>query len=338
MAFKTGLQALQESINAADQRAKLAREGGSSSQGYNYFSWKAGEKKILRFLTDDVLTENFYDFILDKTGSVKTFLVDPADPERLKKYMSPTPGIGWRKNWGTSQLEEPSTRELGVGIAVLRDEVRGADGKLHLQDALTDKVIDNVTFPARFFGVVQQSPSNFWHTLATSCLSRYGTICDRDYEITREGEGFNTKYSIIPLEQDPDLATIEAVQAFYFYGQPYSAEDPQRFLKCPVTIQQWADYFSGEERFQHWLVPDDDTPAWLRASAPVQYPSTAAAPQPPVPAAAAPTPAGGGFTPSGMDEFAKASTHNDEAQALQASGTSFSTLKDTLLKGAKPAQ
>ncbi len=320
MAFKTGMQHLQDTINAADQRAKQARDNTGSSSNYSYLSWKPGDKKIVRFLTDEVLTENFYDFILDKTGSVKTFLIDPSDPDRLNRYKSPTPGIGWRKNWGTQQLEDPVVRELGVGLAVLRHEVRGDDGKMHLEDVITDKVVDNVTYPARTFGLIQQAPSNFWHTLATSCLSRYGTICDRDYEISREGEGFNTKYSIIPLDPDPDLTTVEAVQSFYFYGQPWDADDPQRFLKCPTTIEAWAEYFSGEERYKHWLTADDETPAWLRPGTQAPLASTRSS-----------TPA-----PSGLDEFRRDTTQNpapDEAQtqAPQVSGTSFSSLKDALL-------
>ena len=210
MTYRTGLKALQDSIKAADERAKAAQAGFGSALGY--FTWQPGDRKILRFLDDEVIIDKFWSFVISNTGSPITFLVDPEDPDRLKRYMSPTPGIGWKKEFKSGALVEPTPAELGVGIAVLRDEVRGADGKLHLQDVLTDKTIDGVTFPCRQFGVVQQNPKTFWNTLATSCLSRYGTICDRDYEITREGEGFQTKYSVIPLEQDPDLTTIEAVQ------------------------------------------------------------------------------------------------------------------------------
>ena len=289
MAYRSGLQALQDSIKAADERAKAAQSGGFGSQ-LGYFTWQPGDRKILRFLDDDVIIDNFWNFVISNTGNPITFLVDPEDPDRLKRYMSPTPGIGWKKEFKTGALVEPTTAELGVGIAVLRDEVRGPDGKLHLQDVLTDKTDkenDKVTYPCRQFGVVQQNPKTFWHTLATSCLSRYGTICDRDYEITREGEGFNTKYSVIPLEQDPDLATIEAVQSFYFYGQPIDPEDPQRFLKCPQTLKEWAAYYGGEERYKFWLTPNDNTPAWLRSSwvgAPTPAPQTAPAfPTPPPP-------------------------------------------------------
>lgn len=309
--FTTGLQALQDAIGDAEKRAAAAKSGGTGSS-LGYISWKNGDKKIVRFLTDDILVENFYDFIVDKTGSTKTFLVDPSDPDRLKKYMSPTPGLGWRKNFGTGALEEPTTRKLGVGVAVVRDEVR-VDGKMVLEDALSDKVVDETTYPARQFGIIQQSVTNFWHTLATSCFKRYGTICDRDYEITREGEGFKTKYSIIPLEPVEELSSIQAVQEFYFYGQPWDSADPQRFLKCPQTLQEWAQYFSGEERYKFWLTPDDETPAWLRAGATL--------------ASSAST--------EGLGEFHRDTTHNDEAQASAPAGTSFGSIRDTLLNSNK---
>ena len=313
MAFTTGFAAVNQALEESKRRSEAASSGGSF-QKFTYISWKPGDKKILRFLTDDIITEDFAEFILTNTGQTMNFLVDPSDPGRLDRYRSPSPGIGWKRDFKSGQLEEPVLRKLSVGIAVLREEVPGPDGKLVLQDVIVDREIKdkdgNVigTYPSRVFGIVQQSVKNFWHTLAVSCFKRYGTICDRDYEITREGTGFDTAYSIIPLPEDPDLTDPKVVHQFYGYNAPYSPDDPDRFLKCTQgqTLEDWAEYFSGEDRYKFWLTPKDGQPA---------------------------------HTPSGRDEFVAATTHNpDEAQAQQATGTSFSSLKDTLLKNAKPAQ
>ena len=96
MAYRSGLKALQDSIKAADERAKAAQSGGFGS-ALGYFAWQPGDRKILRFLDDDVIIDNFWNFVISNTGSPITFLVDPEDPDRLKRYMSPTPGIGWKK-------------------------------------------------------------------------------------------------------------------------------------------------------------------------------------------------------------------------------------------------
>lgn len=307
MAFSKGF----DYVNQALEEGKRRAEGGNYTR-FNYFNWKPGDKKILRFLDDDIITENFAEFIMTNTGQTMNFMVNPEDPGRLDRYRSPVPGIGWRQDFKTKVLEEPKLRKLTVGIAVLREEVPGPDGKLVLQDYLYDREIKdkdgNVTgtAPSRFFGIVQQSVPNFWHTLAVSCFKRYGTICDRDYEITRSGTGFDTKYDIIPLPEDPDLSNPEVVKQFYFYGAPYENDDPERFLKCTSTLQDYAEYFSGEERYKFWLAPKDGTTT----------------------------------TPSGMDEYHPATTSNpvgeDEAQAAAPSGTNFSSLKDTLLRNAKP--
>lgn len=298
--FSSGLQALQSAISDAEKRAEAAKSG-SFGGSLGYFTWKNGESRILRFLTDDVITADFYDFIVDRTGKTKGFMVNPGDPDRLKRYMSATPGIGWKKEFKSGALVEPTTRKLTVGVAVEREEVQ-RDGKMVLEDKRTED-------GGRYFGIVQQSPTNFWQTLASSVFKRYGTICDRDFEIERQGDGFNTKYSIIPMDPDPDLASVEAVHQFYFYGQPWNKDDPQANLKCPQTLKEWAEYFSGEERYKFWLTPDDETPAWLRGGASLASSS------------------------SGLDEFKAETTHNpaDEAQASAPAATSFGSLKDELL-------
>lgn len=327
MAFNTGIVNLQKEIEKADQRAKAATSGASGSS-LGYFNWKPGDKKILRFLTDAVITEDFYDFIVDKEGGTKTFLVDPTDPARIKRYMAPTPGIGWQKEWGTGNLREPQPRQLGVGVAVLRTERPDDSGKLILEDYVYDKDIEGTNYHCRFFGIVQQSVSNFWHTLATTCFSRYGSITTVDYLIERQGEGRKTKYSIIPLPEVAELSTPESVKQFYFYGAEWNKEDPNRYLKCPQTLDKWAEYFSSEERHNFWLTPDD-------GSAPAGGTATSAT---------AATSSLSSMQSTGLDEFSPATTTNpvasppaDEAQASQPSGTSFASLQETLLGDMKVA-
>ena len=308
MTFSSGMDKLQEAIDKGKRSTSSGKGGNFAGKSLNYFNWKPGDKKILRFLSDDLLVEDFYDFILDKTGQTKNFMVPPGQRDPLARYRSATPGIGWRRDFKSGQLEIPlpvgergptAPRKLGVNIAVLRDEVH-REGRTVVEDYLYDKELDGVTLPSRYFGLVQQSPKNFWSPLV-SCFSRYGTLCDRDYEITRVGSGFDTQYTVIPLPEVTELKDPEVVRTFYGYGETWNPEDPQRLLKCPMTLPEWAEYFSGEERYAHWLTPDGQD---------------------------------GGHQPY-------APPPGDEAQAQVSkpvSGTAFATLQDELLSAAKKSR
>lgn len=293
MAFKSGIAAMRQAI----ERSNAPSGGAFGGANLSYISWKGGEKKIIRFLTDDFMAAQMYDFILDNTGKTKNFLVDDDDPGRLRRYMSPTPGVGWKKSFKTGGLEEPKPSEKGIIVAVLREEVCDANGRSVVRDVITDREVDGVTLKSRTFGVIIQSLSNFWTTLASSCYDRFGTLTDRDYEIARDGEGLKTVYPVIPLPPVPELDSPEKVRAEYGYGAPWGKDDPERFLKCPMTVEEWASYYSGEDRHRYWLGSRED--------------ATPAAPQ-----------------QSYGDPWA--STTHDEPQSTT-TGTAFSSLSQTLL-------
>ena len=59
--MKQGFGAVKESI----ERAK----GSFDNTGFlNYFGWKDGDKKVIRFITDEVITANWYDFVVTRDG------------------------------------------------------------------------------------------------------------------------------------------------------------------------------------------------------------------------------------------------------------------------------
>ncbi len=343
------MQAMADAIEEGKRKAAAAQSGGyAGPPSLNYINWKPGDKKLLRFLSDEPIIANFAQFIVDKDGKTKNFMIPPNDPNIMDRYRTvpgnPAYPLGNQRNFKTQQVEDIKLRKMGVGIAVLRDEVM-IDGKRTIQDYIYEQTVkdkDQVeqTFQSRYFGIVQQSVSNFWHTLAVSCFKRFGTICDRDYLIERTGDGLDTKYSIIPMSSmepnDPDLATLQQVQQFYFYGYKWDMEDPMRFLKCPQTLEEWATYFSGKERFDHWLTPEGSgqTPQ-------VSYSPPAATPQ----SNPLSTPTGGSWSGDGSDpmsEFHGSTTHNPpevaNAPVHKPTSTSFSSFKDDILAEAKKAQ
>lgn len=307
--FKTGFGAMREVFEANKSGAS---GGGNSPGGYlnNYLSWKAGDSKIVRFMDDDPITADFYEWVLSNDGKTKNFLIDPAKGDLVAKYASPTPGIGWRRDFISGNLEERKVSRKGIGVAVLRDEVpaKGKTGT-EIVDHLYDLELSSGKYPARYFGVIIQGLNNFWDQLE-GFAARYGSITDRDYLIERRGAGLDTRYQIIPMDPIEELRDSEAVKKHYGYGKPWPRrpqdgapademrEWEERFLYCPQTLQQWAEDFSSEDRVKHWLSPLDGSPA----------------------PAAAPPKASPWGSPS------------DEAQVSPSEDTDFASLKKRLLE------
>src|SRR5579875_1026538 len=155
--FLSGMDHMQQAIEAGKRRA-TSGDGPAGGLGstLNYFSWKSGDKKVIRFLADDMITGDFYDFILNKDGKTSNFMVDRDDPDRLKRYMSATPGIGWKQPYKSTKLEEPKTVKRGVCVAVLRQEIPDPErpGKTKVVDYLFDRDVDGEMLPSRWFGIV----------------------------------------------------------------------------------------------------------------------------------------------------------------------------------------
>lgn len=265
----TGLQSLQQTIENAKGR------GGDFTGGsLTYFSWKDKDRKVVRFLTDDVITAEFHEFIITNDGKTKSFLVDPAKGDFVAKYQSPVPGIGWRMDYKTKAPAELKPTTKTVGLAVLRDRVPRAGGGFDVVDVMGDVEFKGEKFPARTFGLITQSHGNFWKSLI-GYFGLYGTLMDRDYLIERKGGGVDTEYVIVPLDPVEELKDPAVLHEFYGYGRPWNGEDPERFLFCPQTLAEWADYYSGEERAQHWLVdtntaainsPDSTAPSFVNTA------------------------------------------------------------------------
>jgi len=317
--FQTGLQALQQAIDDGKRNA-----AGFTGGSLNYFSWKDGDKKILRFLSDveDVITGDIHEFIVCNDGKTRGFLINPEHGDLVAKYASPTPGVGWKQNFKTKALEERKPRKISVGLAVLRNEVPHPSGKgVTYEDALDDVEVNGERFRGRWFGVIQQSHGNFWSMVAGYANRNGGTLLDRDYEIIRKGTGFDTEYQIYACDPIDELRDPAVVKQFYGYGRPWNDEDPDRFLFCPQTLAQWAEYFSGEERIKHWLLPTNGDSN-----------GTAVAPA--------------SVASSGLGEFHKDTTHNaDEAQATPppvaaaaSANTDFASLREKLMPHASASK
>lgn len=243
--MKTGLGSVKEAV----ERAKNSTFTG----GYlNYITWKDGESKLLRFLTDDVITVDWYDYVVTKDGKAAgsfpvSTQVGAGEEDFVLKYGGLTKGEG-------GALVTPTARERTVAIAVVREEVRAEGSSLLVPRDVVEQVeVDGKKYDSLKFGIISQSYRNFWATLV-GYVSRYGVITDRDYEIKRIGSDNTTQYTIIPIEPVEGLRSAEEVMKRYGYGEKRPEDDPNRFRYCPMTLPEWIKSMGSETYIKSRLV------------------------------------------------------------------------------------
>lgn len=272
-------------LNSALESSPI-RSGGGGQPGrfLSYFILGEGETKIVRFLTDepDIVEVRFHEFIQDRNGKFQNFVYAPDIHPDSEDWV--TKFGGRTTDYTTKQLVESKPRERLVGIAVEREEVQVEENGrkvIKTQDKLnTFEGKDGKSYAARNFMVVKQY-KKFWQLLA-GYHQEFGTLCDRDYKITRTGTGKDLVYSIIPKNPDPDWnndgSSLDALRAQYGYGtgldmdgNPLTVESDERFLYCRETLPEWLENQASEERAREALIGGDtiaavstpgSAPAW----------------------------------------------------------------------------
>lgn len=340
---------MQTGFAAVEAALKEAAARSSSGGGYlkNLF-WKDGEKKIVRFLTDEVVTCRIYEYVHCKDGTGRDFVNNASLQDGAQDWVAMFNGQAYP--YGSKTLAPAEDRKMTYGIVALREEIprEAQDGARNLdigyQDVLEEVIVEDdkgnkETFGGRYFAVIKAAHQNFWDPLIGYFL-RYKTICDRDYEITRRGGDKGTGYTIIPCTAgpDPDLPSEEAVQKFYGYGTKQSPTDPNRFLYCPQTLVEWVEDNASEGRARHWLLGETQ-----------QAPLNGAGSTTTTTTGSSPTPATGSQTPAsnstqnapsqasdGANEFHKDTTQNPEEKAnakpspSPSTETKFAGLRDAI--------
>jgi len=178
VAFERGPEAVEKIMT--QQQSKSG--GGGDYRRPSIFYWKDdGEKKILRFLAEDLpLVGKFANNILTNNEKIRQmeFMINPDGTNWVEHFGA------MQEEYGTRAIVEPKLRTLGVGIAVLREEVPDpkSPGRTVIVDAMTTVEKDGQKFEARQYGIVKFSAYSFWNNLQ-GIQRRYGTLCDRDYEV-----------------------------------------------------------------------------------------------------------------------------------------------------------
>jgi len=199
MALKKGMGAVKESLAKSQNR----NSGSNKYETTNWFGWKAGETKVLRFLTDSdgIYVVPVHEQVEGFDGRKKTFACREAFESSCELCAN-----------------KVYRRDVGYGIAVLREEVyEEIDGQRTLtgyKDVVetyeTEEDGKTVTKRKPYVGIVSQGMRNFWAGISL-ISEKYGSLKDREIEIIRQGQGTDTQYMPFAL----DKKTIENIDERY---------------------------------------------------------------------------------------------------------------------------
>jgi len=189
MALKKGMAAVRESIERSQKSS-----GPRTYETTNWFYWSAGESKALRFLTDsaDIYVVPVHENVPSHDGKKKTFVCREAFDAKCELCAREVGAPGRYR------------RDVGYGIAILREEVR-EDGKITGYRDVTSEYTETVdgkvvTKKKPYVGIVSQGMRNFWNQIAV-ISEKYGSLRDREIEIMRQGAGTDTTYMAFALPE-----------------------------------------------------------------------------------------------------------------------------------------
>ncbi|WP_428957811.1 hypothetical protein [Streptomyces sp. cg35] len=227
--------------SAAEQAEKEANVSSGGRRGPDYFSLREdGASTVVRLLTDhdEWIWVDQHSFVPTKPG--------PKDAEKWPESMTSVcrydKAFGGhysdcyiddakiKNKWG--KLASPRIRVWA--LAIERELVRG-DGSEALGGpsmngivvGVRDKIdeIDELDAEGKATGiklkypriiVINQPMKGFFSNLK-ALYGLYRTVCDRDFEITRDGTGTDTNYKIVPIDPIPELKP--GTPAWEKYGQ-----------------------------------------------------------------------------------------------------------------------
>ena len=181
-------------VKASIERSQQGSGGPKTYDQTNWFYWQAAESKALRFLTDsnDIFVVPVHENVPTYDGKKKTFVCRTA--------FDATCELCAREKGAPGAYR----RDVGYGVAVLREEVR-EDGKIVGYRDVTTEYTDTVdgkvvTKKKPYVGIVAQGMRNFWNQIAV-ISEKYGSLRDREIEILRQGAGTDTTYMAFALPE-----------------------------------------------------------------------------------------------------------------------------------------
>ena len=243
MALKKGMAAVRESIERSQRSS-----GPKTYTETNWFYWRAGETKALRFLTDanDIYVVPVHENVKAVDGKNKTFVCRTAFDAQCELCAN-----------------KVYRRDVGYGVAVLREEVyEEVDGERKFtgyRDVTStyEATIDGKTVTKRkpWVGIVSQGMRNFWNQIAV-INEKFGNLRDREIEIMRTGAGTDTTYMAIALQEKP----IEGIE--------------DRYAKFVPDVESFLNRIGSQEYYDaqlHGIVKENETSSQASISTDEEY-------------------------------------------------------------------
>lgn len=196
-----------------------------------FFRWETGETKILRMFYDmeDVYTVWWHDMVECVDGRNRSFVCRQEMNEPCELCDN------------ADEQSRTRRRERSLGVAVLRLEHREDGAIVGYSDAVDE--VDGKKVP--MLGIIKMGPKNFWMKFE-HFYQRYGTIIDRDYEITRIGSGTNTDYIFVPCDPVALPQGYETWRAYLDERYGPFVPDIEEMLKRMVSQDYYDRWLHGK--------------------------------------------------------------------------------------------
>jgi hypothetical protein len=254
-----GMQQVQKAKERADQQSVSGNYLPKIYWADKKDSSEFDRTKTIRFLSNDVIVCKVYEFVPGgKEGKGRDF-VDPAslvddNGQPLWDWVDPSKDffklndVSYPDFRGNLTPWKKQAKERIYALAIVREEYKDENGDVKIRDKMVkreweDKDGNKKEETGPYYGHVKQAVQNFWNTMFRF-YQKYGTITDRDYEITRNGNGTDTGFTFIQQEIDPNLKTQEQVDAAY---------------KPPLTMEEFMKNMSSYESVYKWIVEGNST-------------------------------------------------------------------------------
>lgn len=237
MSYTTGLAAVKAALDA---------QANYSSGNWISELWWDGKKspvenrQFVRFVTDDVISIPIHEYVPTLTGKKYDFicareLAEPRDCVICSTFTT-------QNDAGETIPAKPRTLTFGL-VVIRKEEHETVNGRL--VPVYTDSMVEvednnKVKKMVKDYRIIKQSQKTFWNNLH-GYFARYGTIIDRDYEISRSGNtGQNTTYTILPCDPIEGFRTPEEISA--------------RYNDSPQSIVEYIEYLGSKSRYDKFLI------------------------------------------------------------------------------------
>lgn len=139
--------------------------------------------------------------------------------------------VGFRD--ATREVEVPKRDEKG-------EVVKDSEGKVVLEKTTELDIL-----------VINQAMNNYFSSLQ-SAYNAYGTVCDRDYVVTRKGEGKDTDYPHVPLDKiDSHVPGSDSWKVY---------EEAVKEQGDSVDIEKILEERSSDDYFARFFDPNKEAP------------------------------------------------------------------------------